>query len=174
MAMNRKAKIHLFSMLLITIVFGSALALVHNINKVTESGNIKASWNLALWNVANNTAVNNLNWTDIEVGTVKQTKDIFGDYVLKIKNLNPNAGCYVAWALDNSTPLPNGTTISATYEQSANTWMDWPQNWFGTIYILPNALSGPRVEWALNASLGATTGNFAFNILLLDSDNMTG
>jgi hypothetical protein len=172
--MNRKPKILLFSTVLIAVAVGTAFAAIHYTQTIPSSGNVLPSWFITLWRTDTSQAVLSLNFSDIQPGTSKSTADIFAGDVLRIKNLHCTLPCYCAWELDPLTPLPYGITLSALDESSPGVWTDWTQNYYGSIYILPNSLSDRRIEFLLTSNSTATVGPFSFNILLHAADSGTG
>jgi hypothetical protein len=174
--MNNKLKIALAAAL-IAIIIGTTYAVIKYTSTVTNSVTIKG-YGIKLWRLDSDTEVLTINWTQLDLGTLKTSDDALGlplsSHKLAIKNPG-NYIAYIGWQIDPTTPLPTGVTITG---QHTNTETEpyqetWGPNVF-TFFVPAESVSSWRIRWTLNVGPNATRGTYNFTILLLASDNSSG
>lgn len=160
---------------LLTILAASlvAYAVIKFTTTIPNTANIKG-YEIILWRRDTNVPVTSIGWGDFETGTSKDTETIFSfQKKLTIKSLSDYL-CWAAWKVDPLTPLPNGVTLVAQYEDGAG-WITLPQNDFGLLSSMgPGEVNSKSLHWILTVPNDAPRGALAFNIQLLAANTVSG
>lgn len=153
----------------------TAYAVIKYTTTISNTATIKG-YEVTLWRTDTNEAVINIAWGDLDQGTSKTTEVVFGfEYCLKVKNTG-DYDSYIAWKLDESTPLPEGVTLTAQWtNQGDGTWSnEIPQNDFSAFGLVSvGGLSKP-IRWTLTIGADVPRQSIDFTILLLSADTSTG